>query len=246
MDQAERDTNSYYLWEHTDCAVIPLEENRLKMMDQAERDTNSYYLWEHTDCAVIPLEENRLKMMDQAERDTNSYYLWEHTDCAVILLEENRLNMMDQAERDTNVLLVRTHRHYAVILLEMMDGAERKRHWQWQLLLFIRQIRGTWRDRWPTCRETQQIHRAERKRHWPVLLVRSERLVETDDRLADAQGRKKETLTIIVGEIRQTGRNRWETHRYIGQERDTDHYCWWDYRDWKRQMTDLQRDSQNT
>ena len=157
------------------------------------------------------------------------------------LLEENRLKMMD------TLVLVRTHRHYAVILLEMTDGAERKRHWQWQLLLFIRQIRGTWRDRWPTCRETQRIHRAERKRHWPVLLVRSERLVETDDRLADAQGRKKETLTIIVGEIRQTGRNRWETHRYIGQkERDTDHYCWWDYRDWKRQMTDLQRDSQNT
>ena len=44
MDEAERDTNFYYLWEHTDCAAILLEENRLKMMDQAERDTNSYYL----------------------------------------------------------------------------------------------------------------------------------------------------------------------------------------------------------
>ena len=217
-------------------------------------------------------------MMDEAEKRRKLLlFVRTHRLCSNTARRKQTKNDGSSRERHKLLLLVRTHRHYAVILLEMVDGAERKRHchWHWQLLL----VRSERLDGWQTRRETtmnalggkketltiivgeiretgrqmtdSQIHRAERERHWPLLLVRSERLEETDDRLAErlqqiyrVERKRHWPLLLVRSERLEETDDRLaeRLNEYIGQkERDTDHYCWWDQRDWKRRTTQTRR-----
>ena len=130
----------------------------------------------HRHLAVILLREDRLKN-DGWSRKRHKLLLFVRTHrlCSNTARRKQTKNDGSSRKRHKLLLLVRTHRHYAVILLEMVDGAERKRHWHWQLLL----VRSERLDGWQTRRETT----------------------------TNALGGKKETLTIIVGEIRETGRD---------------------------------------
>ena len=151
------------------------------------------------------------------ERDTDHYCWWDQRDWKRQMTDSQR-NYNEYTgwkERDTDHYCWWDQRDWKRQMTDsQIHRAERERHWP---LLLVRSERLEETDD-RLAERLQQIYRVERKRQWPLLLVRKERLEETDDRLAE------------------------RLNEYIGQkERDTDHYCWWDQRDWKRRTTQTRR-----